>query len=213
MKFKKRIIGMIDIRGDRILPHPKNFRLHPDRQREVLRGLLAEIGVGDALVAVPASEERIKDALAITDKAARRAWAAEFERGTEDVLLLDGHLRAEEIRDQTLEVILLDLLPHEQAKFLAMFDPVGDLAGFDRDKFVDLAADFNSTNAAVQALVADLAAIKVGDSAGPFDGSGNGDGSGASKGDPDGREFDETIAGDVDAIVCPGCSLKFPRPS
>ena len=162
MKYRVRIIALIYLRPDRILPNPKNFRTHPEAQRGVMLGALADVGIGDGLKAVPANEALIREVLALKSREERLAWAARFEAGTEDVMLLDGHLRAEEIRDQPIPVLLLDLLPHEQAEFLATYDPIGDLAGFDRDKYRALAADFNSTNNAVQTLVADLAAMGTG---------------------------------------------------
>jgi hypothetical protein len=159
MKYRDRIIGTVRVRGDRLLPHPKNWRMHPENQRDAMRGVLADLGVARSLTGVPASPEALAEVRALKTPAERRAWAEVFERGTGDVLLLDGHLRAEEIRDQPLPVELLDLDEREQAELLATFDPIGDLATMDREKFLDLAGDFNSTNAAVQALVADLAKV------------------------------------------------------
>jgi hypothetical protein len=124
--------------------------------------VLADLGVARSLTGVPASPAALAEVRALTTPAERAAWAAAFERGTGDILLLDGHLRAEEIRDQALPVELLDLDEREQAELLATFDPIGDLATMDRGKFIDLAGDFNSTNAAVQALVADLAKVDTG---------------------------------------------------
>lgn len=159
MKYRDRIVGLLRVRGDRILPHPKNFRLHPERQREAMRGVLADLGIGDALIVVPADEAKVREVHALKTPMERDAWLRTFDGSGSDVLLLDGHLRAEEIRDQAIPVLLLDLLPHEQAEFLALFDPIGDLAGFDRTKFLALAEDFNSTSPAVQQLVADLAKV------------------------------------------------------
>ena len=31
------------------------------------------------------------------------------------------------------------------------------------------------------------------------------------KGDPDGREFDESVEGEVDALTCPHCGKLVPR--
>lgn len=205
MKFRDRIIGTVRVRGDRLLPHPKNWRLHPENQRDAIRGVLSDLGVARSLTGVPASPVALAEVRSLTTPAERAAWATAFERGTGDVLLLDGHLRAEEIRDQPLPVELLDLDEREQAELLATFDPIGDLAKMDRDKFVDLAADFNSTNAAVQALVADLAAIKVGDSAGPFEGSGGGE-------PPNFLPGNEDEQGRLDQkkpIKCPHCGEEF----
>jgi len=166
MKYKDRILGTVRVRGDRLLPHPKNWRMHPENQREAMRGVLADLGVARSLTGVPADRIALAEARALKTPAERKAWCEAFERGAGDVLLLDGHLRAEEIRDQALPVELLDLDEREQAELLATFDPIGDLAAMDRDKFLDLAGDFNSTNAAVQALVADLAKIGTGGLAG-----------------------------------------------
>ena len=162
MKYRDRIIGTVRIRGDRLLAHPKNWRVHPENQREAMRGVLADLGVARSLTGVPADPAALAEVRALKTPAERRAWAEAFERGAGDVLLLDGHLRAEEIRDQSLPVELLDLDEREQAELLATFDPIGDLATMDRGKFLDLAGDFNSTNAAVQALVADLAKVDMG---------------------------------------------------
>jgi len=161
MKYRDRIVGLIRVRGDRILPHPKNFRTHPENQKDALRGALADVGIGDALIVVPADEAQVREVAALKG-AERDAWLRSFDASGADVLLLDGHLRAEEIRDQPIPVLVLDLNPREQAEFLALFDPLGDLAGFDREKYLSLAEDFNSTNAAVQALVADLAKVDTG---------------------------------------------------
>ena len=215
MKYRDRIIGTVRIRGDRLLAHPKNWRVHPENQREAMRGVLADLGVARSLTGVPADPAALAEVRALKTPAERRAWAEAFERGAGDVLLLDGHLRAEEIRDQSLPVELLDLDEREQAELLATFDPIGDLATMDRGKFLDLAGDFNSTNAAVQALVADLAKVDAGGSgAGGLFGDGSGaSGAGSKQGDPDGREFDEGIADDVDHIECPGCGMKIPKGS
>lgn len=210
MKYRDRIVGLIRVRGDRILPHPKNFRTHPENQKDALRGALADVGIGDALIVVPADEAQVREVAALKG-AERDAWLRSFDASAADVLLLDGHLRAEEIRDQPIPVLVLDLNAREQAEFLALFDPLGDLAGFDREKFLLLAEDFNSTNPAVQALVADLAKVDASGGAGVFGDGGAGSGGGKPPGDPDGREFDEGVADDVDHIECPGCGMKIPR--
>lgn len=46
MKYRDRILGTVRVRGDRLLPHPKNWRLHPENQRDAMRGVLADLGVG-----------------------------------------------------------------------------------------------------------------------------------------------------------------------
>ncbi len=127
MKYKDRIVGLIRVRGDRIVPHPEH-------QRDAMRGVLADIGIGDGLKAVPLGEDRIREVLALKTAAEREAWLRAFDASGADVMLLDGHLRAEEIRDQPVPVLILDLLPAEQAEFLATFDPIGSLAAKSTEK-------------------------------------------------------------------------------
>lgn len=179
MKYRDRILGTVRVRGDRLLPHPKNWRVHPENQRDAMRGVLADLGVARSLTGVPANPKALAEVRALETQGERDAWLRRFEAGTGDILLLDGHLRAEEIRDQPLPVELLDLDEREQAELLATFDPIGDLATADRTKFLSLAEDFNSTNPAIIALVADLAAMKLGGL--PGDGEAGDDG-----GAPDG---------------------------
>lgn len=102
MKYRNRVVGLIEIRGDRILANPKNFRPHPEMQREVMRGALTEVGIGDGLKAVPVDEALIREAQALKTREEREAFARRFEATSADVMLLDGHLRAEEIRDQPI---------------------------------------------------------------------------------------------------------------
>jgi hypothetical protein len=186
VKYRDRILGTVRVRGDRLLPHPKNWRVHPENQRDAMRGVLADLGVARSLTGVPANPKALAEVRAMETQVERDAWLRRFEAGAGDILLLDGHLRAEEIRDQPLPVELLDLDEREQAELLATFDPIGDLATADRAKFVDLANDFNSTNPAVQALVADLAALKVGGAAAEFGLEGDGATGGGEDGYGDG---------------------------
>ena len=50
MKINDRIIAFTRVRARDLKPNPRNWRTHPPRQREALRGLLAEIGYADALL-------------------------------------------------------------------------------------------------------------------------------------------------------------------
>src|SRR6185437_9908153 len=98
MKFQNRIRGLAMLPGARILPAPKNFRLHPPKQRAAMRGLLAEIGIaGAVLVWVPDAAARTRlRALEPGDAIAFAAWLRAYAG---DFVLYDGHLRAEEVRD------------------------------------------------------------------------------------------------------------------
>jgi len=160
MKFQDRVVGLVRLPGSRILPAPKNFRTHGASQRDAMRGVLADVGIsGTAVVWVPDPIAQ-GDLTSIPrgDDEAFREW---FKRYRGDFQLIDGHLRAEEIRDQGLPCVVLDVDEREAAELLATFDPIGALAGFDKARYVSLAADFNSTNSAVQQLVADMAQMEA----------------------------------------------------
>lgn len=134
MKLKDRIVGFERLDPKVILPNPKNWRTHPTKQRDALKGVLADVGIVDAVLV-------------------RRLPDGTFR-------LVDGHLRAEEITGQPVPALILDLNDREEAEVLATFDPVGDLAGTDADALRLLMQDFNSTSAAVQDLCAGLMPVE-----------------------------------------------------
>ena len=51
MKIRDRVKELRRVRAGELRPHPKNWRTHPAAQRDALRGVLAEIGYADALLA------------------------------------------------------------------------------------------------------------------------------------------------------------------
>jgi hypothetical protein len=160
MKIRDRIRGLARIAPERIRPNPKNWRTHPQAQRDALRGVLADVGVVDAVLVRPCDAAAL-EALAALPEGDASAFAAWLDAFAGDFVLVDGHLRVEELQAHqgSITVLVVDLDDREAAEILATFDPVGDLAGMDKLLFVDNLADFNSTNPAVQALVADLAGI------------------------------------------------------
>lgn len=236
MKYKNRIKGYVELPGSRILPNPKNWRTHNDKQRDVLRGLMAEVGVVDAVLVRPVDDAALASLRKVKagDVAAFSKWIAAYDG---DFMLIDGHLRAEEIRDQPLSALVLDLDEREAAEILATFDPVGDLAGMDREKFLALAGDFNSASAAVQAMVADLAHVETRMAADAREASreperreregryeepdvrpDEGDSDETEERDSglppeaNGREYDESVADEVKTITCPHCGKLLPAP-
>lgn len=130
-----RIRGLARLPGARLQAADENFRTHDAKQRKVLRGLLKEIGiVGAVLVWVPDDMARA----ALRSAKDFGAWLAAYEGKFQ---LVDGHMRAEELRGQTIPVLVTDLSRAEAAKALATFDPVGSLAGRDAEKLAALLAD------------------------------------------------------------------------
>lgn len=104
-KNRDRIQELRYVPANELLPNPKNWRKHPDRQRAALRSLLATIGLADAVL------------------------ARETPHGLQ---LIDGHLRTETAGTATLPVLVLDVTESEADLILATFDPLASLADTDQ---------------------------------------------------------------------------------
>src|SRR6516165_4641440 len=104
MHIRDRIKDLRRVPASQLKPNPKNWRTHP----AALRGILAEVGYADALL------------------------ARETPEG--DLLLIDGHLRAETTPDAVVPVLVLDVDEAEAAKILATLDPLAAMATADADK-------------------------------------------------------------------------------
>jgi ParB-like chromosome segregation protein Spo0J len=127
MQIRDRIVELVRVRAKELRPNPKNWRLHPAHQQEALRGLLAEIGYADALLA-------------------RRLPDGALE-------LIDGHLRAELTPDMEVPVLVLDLDDQESAKLLALLDPLAGLAEPNEEVLQQLLAEVHTQNQALQAVL------------------------------------------------------------
>ncbi len=51
MRIRDRIRELRRVRASELRPNPRNWRTHPQTQRDALCGVLAEIGYADALLA------------------------------------------------------------------------------------------------------------------------------------------------------------------
>jgi hypothetical protein len=102
------------VRGADLVPHPRNWRTHPERQQQALRGVLAEIGYADALLARELPDGRLQ--------------------------LIDGHLRAEATPNALIPVLVLDVTEAEAEQLLLTLDPLAGLAGTDTAMLDELLA-------------------------------------------------------------------------
>jgi len=127
MMIRDRIKELRRVRAESLRPHPRNWRTHPKAQQDALRGLLAEIGYADALL------------------------ARELPDGSLE--LIDGHLRAETTPEAEVPVLVLDVDEDEAAKILATLDPLGALAQRDEQTMANLLSTVNTENKAVQAML------------------------------------------------------------
>lgn len=130
MQIRDRIKELRRVKASDLLPSPKNWRKHPKAQQDALRGVLAEIGYADALL------------------------ARETDAG---LMLVDGHLRAETTPDSLVPVLVLDVDEAEASKILATLDPLAAMAEADTAKLDALLREVNTGSEALQEMLATLA--------------------------------------------------------
>ena len=101
MQIRDRIKELRRVPASELIPNPKNWRTHPVAQQDALRGVLAEVGYADALIA---------------------------RETPEGLMLVDGHLRAETTPDSDVPVLVLDINEAEADLMLATLDPLAAMA-------------------------------------------------------------------------------------
>jgi DNA modification methylase len=130
MKVRDRIKELRRVPASELIPNPKNWRTHPIAQQDALKGVLAEIGYADALIA---------------------------RETPEGLMLVDGHLRAETTPDAEVPVLVLDINEEEADLMLATLDPLAAMAGRDEGRLDELLSTVSSDNDTVNALLQTLA--------------------------------------------------------
>lgn len=130
MLIRDRIRELRRVPARLLRPNPRNWRTHPESQRAILRGLLAEIGYADALI------------------------ARQLPDGTLE--LLDGHLRAELTPEAEVPVLVVDLDDAEAAKLLALLDPLAGLAQANDEALAELVASVETQSEAIRQFLETL---------------------------------------------------------
>ena len=130
MHIRDRVKDLRRVRAGDLRPSPRNWRTHPRAQQDALRGVLAEIGYADALI------------------------ARELEGGALE--LIDGHLRAQATPEMLVPVLVLDVTAAEADKLLLSLDPLAAMAEADPLKLQALLAEVKTDNAALSAMLAGL---------------------------------------------------------
>lgn len=130
MKIRDRIKELRRVPASELLPNPKNWRSHPVAQADAMRGVLAEIGYADAVLA---------------------------RETPEGLMLVDGHLRAEVTPDAIVPVLVLDVDEAEADKILATHDPLAAMATADQQKLGELLHGIETGNQAVADMLTALA--------------------------------------------------------
>jgi hypothetical protein len=126
MKPRDRIVELRRVPASQLAPNPKYWRLHSINQQNALRGLLSEIGISAAAIAVGRPE---------------------------GLVLIDGHLRSEIVGDEILPVLIVDLNDDEADKLLTTFDSVSSMATADPEKFDELLSESFTQSDADQGIL------------------------------------------------------------
>lgn len=131
MTIRDRIKELRRVPASELIPNPKNWRTHPEAQRQALAGVLAEIGIADAVLARELSDGRL--------------------------ILLDGHLRLEAMGDEVLPVLVLDVDEAEGDKILATLDPLAAMAEADATRLDELLRDVQTGSQALADMLTEMA--------------------------------------------------------
>ncbi len=134
MPIRDRIKQLRRVKASDLRPNPKNWRLHPARQRQALKAVLGEIGYADAVL------------------------ARELPDGS--LMLIDGHLRAEVTPDTQIPVLILDVDEAEADKILATHDPLAALAETDAAALGHLLSQITTEDQALQTVLDQLSTGK-----------------------------------------------------
>lgn len=127
---RDRIKSLRRVRAGDLRPNPKNWRTHPQAQHEALRGVLAEVGYADAVLA--------------------------REIGDGALMLIDGHLRADVDPDAKIPVLVLDVTEEEADKLLATLDPLAAMATVDAARLGELLGTVKTDSDALQSMLQGL---------------------------------------------------------
>jgi len=128
VNIRNRVKELRHVPASDLRPNPKNWRTHPTAQRDALRGILAEVGMADAVL------------------------ARELPDGS--LMLIDGHLRAETLGDGNVPVLILDVNEAEADKLLATLDPLAAMADSDAARLDELLRNVDTGSEALQQLIA-----------------------------------------------------------
>jgi len=133
-RWQNRVVGWGTVDPTQLLAHPRNWRRHPAKQREALRGSLNELSI-------------------ITPVIVNRTTGH----------LLDGHARVEEYISAGLTqvpVAYVELAPELEALALLALDPIAAMAEADKAILEELIADAATGEEALQKMLADLAGVE-----------------------------------------------------
>jgi hypothetical protein len=131
VEIRNRVRELRLVKASELVPNENNWRRHGAAQSSALKGLLAEIGYADALIARELSDGRLQ--------------------------LLDGHLRRETTLNMEVPVLVVDVTQEEGNKILLTLDPLAAMAEADKTSVDALLATVHTDSVAVAAMLERIA--------------------------------------------------------
>ncbi len=133
-QIRDRIKELRRVRAGDLRANPRNWRRHPESQRQAMQAALAEIGFADACLA-------------------RELSIDEGGSGGKPPLeIIDGHLRASIDPETIIPVLVLDVTRAEADKLLLMIDPLAAMAETSIDELDQLLAESRIDSEALQMI-------------------------------------------------------------
>ena len=126
--WRNRIVGYRVVKASELKANPNNWRMHPQRQRKAMAGLLEEIGWVDTAI---------------------------FNVTTQH--LIDGHLRRDLDPDADIPVLDVELTEDEERLVLATLDPITGMAISDTATLNDLLMSIDVEHEDIHALMVNIA--------------------------------------------------------
>ena len=127
--IKDRIKELRRVRGSDLQANHKNWRRHPQWQKDGMQALLENIGYAGALIA--------------------------YEHDGA-LVLIDGHLRQEMTPNEEVPVLVLDVTEEEADVLLASFDPISSMATEDGRALASLLDTISTADHALGTLLEDV---------------------------------------------------------
>ncbi len=131
MQIRDRVRELRRVKARDLVPNAKNWRVHPKAQASALRGVLAEVGYADALIARELPDGKLQ--------------------------LIDGHLRAETTPNAMVPVLVLDVTEEEADKLLLTLDPLAGMAEADTARVKALLETVRTDSSALGELLERIA--------------------------------------------------------
>jgi DNA modification methylase len=131
VEIRNRVRELRRVKASELVPNENNWRRHGAAQSSALKGLLAEIGYADALIARELPDGRLQ--------------------------LLDGHLRRETTPNMEVPVLVVDVTQEEGNKILLTLDPLAAMAEADKTSVDALLATVHTDSVAVAAMLERIA--------------------------------------------------------